>query len=298
MKLESNGSAGVGVHVAQCLIYLFEPHPPFDEEVLMSTILHSLGTRRIAALLALGLPTLLCAQEGGDKRRDRPMPRPSGQNAMGQPRGSRDPMGGASTGPTVRPRMRVTGPAATHRRLPEGTAIVTFSIIPACTVVPNLEFWFHRDLMTQIQLAARSGYIPVTAFPGDQTVLQHFSQAASGWRAYGFLVPPHGVLRVDLDHPKPAWFRVFWIDRWGSYRPGMKIKPGEPQALYENPTNTVQAVYAIADDPGHWSSETSPYTLKVSRSWKPEDFDPKGVTLQQGIWAFDPTFARIDVGRR
>lgn len=264
----------------------------------MSTLSRVQGLRLTALLLALPIVPL-SAQEGRQGR-DRVMPRGAGSGrvtGLGTVQRDRDTPSG-TTAPGSASRPRITGPAITHRRLAPSSQIVVFGATPRCTVVPTLEFWEHRDLMYEIQLAARRGFIPVTPFPTDTDQMQHFSMAASGWRAYGFLVPPHGTVRVDLEHPKPAWFRVFWLDRWGSYRPGMKIKPGEPQALYENPTDEVQAVYAIADDPGHWSSETSPYILKVSRSWDPKTFDPKGVTLQQGLWAFDPTFARIDVSRR
>ncbi|HJU83869.1 MAG TPA: hypothetical protein VJ600_06640 [Holophagaceae bacterium] len=249
------------------------------------------GPRAAALVLALAAVTALPAQEGR-RGRDRAMPR-GGRPTVGTPeRNSGTPV------PRSIAKPRITGPAATHQRLAPSSQIVVFEVSPRCTVLPTLDYWNHRDLMTEIQISARRGFIPVTPFPTDADQMQHWSMAAPGWRAYGFLVPPGGTVRVDLEHPKPAWFRVFWIDKWGSYRPGMKIKPGEPQALYENPTDQVQAVYAIADDPGHWSNEASPYTLKVTRSWDPKTFDPKGMTLQEGIWAFDPTFARIDASRR
>ncbi len=254
---------------------------------------------RLAILVALGLSLPLPAQEGR-RGRDRAMPRSAASGRLAPPETapmSRDTPAGAA-GPRGINRPRVTGPAVTHQRLAPTTGFATLQVVPRCTVVPGMDDWEHRDLMYEIQMAARHGFIPVTPFPTDQDQMQHWSMAAPGWRAYGFLVPPHGKLRVDLEHPKPAWFRVFWIDRWGCYQPGMMIKPGEPQALYENPTDEVRAVYAIADDPGHWSNEASPYTLKVTRSWDPKTFDPKGMTLQDGIWAFDPTFARIDVARR
>ncbi len=270
----------------------------------MKTSPCALGLCGVALLLASATAASLAAQDRG---RDRAMPRKSAGAAPA-------PAAGAGAETTTNPgtnrdtsmvpmsrrnaRPRVTGPALTHQRLAPTAGLVAFSISPRCTTIPTLDYWRHRDLMTEIQLSARSGFIPVTPFPTDQAEMQHFSMAAAGWRAYGFLVPPGGKVRVDLEHPKPAWFRVFWIDKWGSYRPGMKIKPGEPQALYENLTDQVQAVYAIADDPGHWSNEADPYTLKVARSWDPKAFDPKGMELQDGIWAFDPTFARIDAARR
>jgi hypothetical protein len=89
---------------------------------------------------------------------------------------------------------------------------------------------------------------------------------------------------VDLEHGKPAWFGLRWADQWGEYRPGMKIKVGDPAALYENGEATVQAVYLLVDDPGQWSSEKDPYVLKVQRSWDPKTFDAQGHTLVMGIW--------------
>jgi hypothetical protein len=150
---------------------------------------------------------------------------------------------------------------------------------------PTRAYWERLPLLDQIQLMARSGFIPADPFPTDKTELTHWTMAVSGWRAYGFLVPPGGAVRVDLSHPKPAWFRVFWTDKWGEFRPGMKMSMGEPSCLYENGTKEVQAVFCMVDDPGLWSTEKDPYTLKITRS-----FDPSKVEgiLAVGIWATPP----------
>lgn len=252
-------------------------------------------SRGLALILACGLLPL-GAQEGR-RGRDRAMPRSEASSArVFQTEGPASTRGGSFGGSSAPgpSRPRITGPAATHRRLVPTYGMASLDPIERCTAIPTPDFWFHRDLMTRIQLEARKGFIPVTAFPTDRAEIQDWSMAGPGWRAYGFLVPPHGIVRLDLEHPKPAWFRVFWIDKWGDVRPGMRVKPGEPKALYQNPTDEIQAVYAIADDPGHWSDRSSPYTLKATRSWDPSRFVPTGIELQDGIWAFDPVAAHFD----
>lgn len=239
----------------------------------------------------LSLPMLLPAQEPGS--RPRPMPRGEGNTGIVPPRTRtpledgqgpvrRDPQGAtrSAVGQTATPRLRPS-----YRRLPDGSPLTTVLARERLAICPDRAYWERLPLLDQIQLMARRGFIPADPFPLDKTELTHWTMAASGWRAYGFLVPPGGAVRVDLSHPKPAWFRVFWTDKWGEFRPGMKMSMGEPSCLYENGTKEVQAVFCMVDDPGLWSTEKDPYTLKVTRS-----FDPAKVegTLAVGIWATPP----------
>lgn len=232
----------------------------------------------------------LSAQERGP--RPRPIPRIEGNTGVVPPRtrtpldGSDAPVdraraGGSTTasagqGPRLRP---------TYQRLRDGSPLTTILARERMGACPTRAYWERLPLLDQIQLMARSGFIPADPFPTDKTELTHWTMAVSGWRAYGFLVPPGGAVRVDLSHPKPAWFRVFWTDKWGEFRPGMKMSMGEPSCLYENGTKEVQAVFCMVDDPGLWSTEKDPYTLKITRS-----FDPSKVEgiLAVGIWATPP----------
>ena len=186
------------------------------------------------------------------------------------------------------PTPRSPGPVRT--RHPETTGWAPFPTRDRCTVLPTQDYWLHHDLMAVIRAQARSGFVPVMPFPDDATEFSHYALFSSGWRAYGFLVPPGGTLRVDLQHAKPAWFRTYWCDKWGEYRPGMKAKIGDPSALYENLETTVQAVYLIVDDPGNWSNEKDPYLLKVQRSWDPKLVKTDGASLAAGIWNPHNTF--------
>lgn len=155
-----------------------------------------------------------------------------------------------------------------------------------CTVMPTIPYWNDRqyDITAAIRRLARNSYIPVTPFPLDANSVTGTTMMASGWRSYGFVVPPGGQVLLKLEHPKPGWFRVFWMDKWGDYRPGMMVKPGEPQALYINKGKEPMAVYAIVDDPGQWATTLSPFTLVATRNYDPAHFDAHGMSVQQGIW--------------
>jgi len=169
-------------------------------------------------------------------------------------------------------------------------SIVYLPTFNRCTVLPTDPFWRTReyDIMAAIRRQARSGYIPVTAFPADKDSVTGNTMIASGWRAYGFVVPPGGQVQLKLNHPKPGWFRVFWMDKWGEYRPGMMIKPGEPEALYLNKGKETVSVYAIVDDPGQWATPSDPFTLVAKRNFDASHLDPQGVIVQQGIWNMAP----------
>jgi hypothetical protein len=192
------------------------------------------------------------------------------------------PEGAEVRAPRAMPRREALPPM--RSRLADSAGYITWTARPRLTMLPTVGYWREHDLMDQIRMHARHGFVPVEAFPADATSYSHYAMFSTGWRVYGFLVPPGGTVRVDLQHDKPAWFQLRWADRWGEYRPGMRIKLGEPSALYENPENTVQAVYLVVDDPGQWSNEKDPYLLKVQRSWDPKTFDPQGASLVVGIW--------------
>lgn len=177
----------------------------------------------------------------------------------------------------MRPTYSRLGPTASFAYLP---------VFTRCTVFPTAAYWRNRDydIMAAIQRESRRGFIPVTPYPVDQDTITGTSMVASGWRAYGFVVPPGGQVQLKLSHPKPGWFRVYWVDQWGEYRPGMMIKPGEPEALYTNQGKKAMAVYAIVDDPGQWATPTDPFTLSVKRNFDAAHLDPQGVSVHQGIW--------------
>ena len=175
----------------------------------------------------------------------------------------------------------------TYTRLDATSSFGTFSAFPRCTILPTALYWRDRDydIMALIQREARRGFIPVTAFPVDQDTVMGTSMVASGWRVYGFVVPPGGEVQLKLSHPKPAWFRVSWVDQWGEVRPGMMIKPGEPEALYLNQGKKTTAVYAIVDDPGQWATNADgAFTLTAKRNFDAAHMDTGGVTVHQGIW--------------
>ncbi|HJV91076.1 MAG TPA: hypothetical protein VJ623_12285 [Holophagaceae bacterium] len=207
----------------------------------------------------------------------------------GEGQADRSPRSESGVGSRSREGQR-PAPPPMRTRLADTVGFATFGTRTRCTVMPTAMYWQRHDLMWEIRSHARQGFIPVMPFPDDSSSFSHYAMYSTGWRVYGFLVPPGGSLRVDLQHAKPAWFRTIWCDKWGEYRPGMKVKIGDPSALYQNPESTVQAVYLVVDDPGQWSSEQDPYVLKVQRSWDPKALNADGVTLAAGIWNTPKTF--------
>ncbi|HJV23537.1 MAG TPA: hypothetical protein VJ570_12615 [Holophagaceae bacterium] len=239
----------------------------------------------LGILLSLGMG--LAAQEGR-----LPRPRPTNRvdrspvNADRPSREDQEPGRPSARGrETQRPAL-----PPMRNRLADSVGYVSFQPRVRCTVLPTEMYWRRHDLMWEIRSHARRGFIPVMPFPDDTAAFSHYAMYSTGWRVYGFLVPPGGTVRVDLEHAKPGWFRTLWCDKWGEYRPGMKVKVGDPSALYQNPETTVQAVYLVVDDPGQWSSEKDPYVLKVQRSWDPKALNAEGVTLAAGIWNTPTTF--------
>ena len=244
----------------------------------------------LAGLLALGI----APQARGEMpqgRRPMPAPRPL-MGAPSQPGVVDQRPGFPDGGNRARPNLPQPPPGRppvlrpTFRRLAPTASVAYLPAFSRCTVLPTMAFWHDReyDIMAAIQREARRGYIPVSPYPVDQDSITGTSMVASGWRAYGFVVPPGGQVLVKLGHPKPAWFRVYWVDQWGEYRPGMMVKPGEPEALYTNQGKKTVAVYAIVDDPGQWATPTDPFTLTVKRNFDAAHLDPQGVSVHQGIW--------------
>lgn len=258
--------------------------------------LSSLG---LSGLLLVGITPQVRGEMPQDLgRRPVPLPRPGLGATVMEPGASLNQRPGLED---RRDNLRPTRPAPppgrppvprpTYSRLAPTASLAYLPVFTRCTVFPTDVYWHDReyDLMAAIQREARRGFIPVTPFPADQDSVTGTSMVASGWRAYGFVVPPGGQVQLKLSHPKPGWFRVYWVDQWGEYRPGMMIKPGEPEALYTNPGKKTVAVYAIVDDPGQWASNAaSAFTLTAKRTFDAAHLDPDGVTVHQGIWNIAP----------
>ena len=258
-----------------------------------------MSPKNSVSLLLIGLSALCIAPQvrgampQASIRRGQPMPRPGlGASEMvpsgpaQRPSGMHEAFSPRSTMPEPPP-GRAPIPAPTYQRLQPTMGLAYLPPFTRCVVLPTASYWRTRDydIMAAIQRMARRGFIPVTPFPVDQDTVTGTSMVASGWRAYGFVVPPGGAVQLKLSHPKPAWFKVYWVDQWGEYRPGMMIKPGEPEALYINKGKQPFAVYAIVDDPGQWATTPdSAFTLVAKRNFDAAHMDAGGVTVHQGIW--------------
>lgn len=253
--------------------------------------LRNLSSLSLAGLLTLGIAPQVRG-EMPQGRRPAPSPRPMAGNPPMQPGGADQRPGFPDRPDRVRPSLPQPPPGRppvlrpTFRRLAPTASVAYLPAFSRCTILPTMAYWHRReyDLMAAIQREARRGFIPVTPFPVDQDTVTGSTMVASGFRVYGFVVPPGGQVLLKLDFHKPAWVRISWVNEWCEYTPGMMIKPGEPEALYINQNKKTVAVYAIVDDPGQWATETDPFTLTVKRNFDAAHLDPQGVSVHQGIW--------------
>lgn len=159
---------------------------------------------------------------------------------------------------------------------------------------PDEAFWGRRDLMADIQVMARSGFIPATPVAPDATEVKGVADFPAGWKAYALAVPPKGSVTLRLSHAKPAWFRMILSNKWGSREEGMLRPAGAPllgmlDRTYTNPSGSPKAIYFIVDDPGWWSSQAEPYTVAIERSWDPATVDLSSVKFAAGLWGAQPS---------
>lgn len=160
-----------------------------------------------------------------------------------------------------------------------------------CLVQPTPEVWQQRDVMTEIKLMARRGFIAVHPIGDDANEFKGVSEVPAGWIAYGFHVPPGEKLHVRLNHTNEGWFRLSMINKWGDQEVGMlqnRIPTGNPEVSYTNFTKEPRNVYVLVDDPGWMSSKVDPFSMKITRSWDPAK-TPVGAPIDSGIWAQQKT---------
>ena len=157
-----------------------------------------------------------------------------------------------------------------------------------CREFPHRAFWAGRDLFAEVQAMARRGAIPVVVTDPEATEIVDYTWWPAGWRAYAFLVAPKGELHVRLHHPKEGWFRLAMMNKWGMLEQGMLqnlFPTGNPEVSYRNPKREWRWVYILVDDPAWWSSKSSPYTLKITRSWDAKSRPFMGPKPADGLWA-------------
>ena len=240
----------------------------------------------LAGLLVLGIAPQLRGEMPQASHTSASQMRPAMRSSDSVPEARPAASAGRSSLPPA-PAGRPPLPHASYTRLQPTAGIAQMPPLRRCTVLPDNAYWMNRnyDLMFSILGRAKVGYIPVMPFPLDKDTATGSSMVGTGWCAYGFVVPPGGQVQLTLAHEKPAWFRIHWVDQWGEYRPGMKIRIGEPEAYYTNLGKTVTTVYAIVDDPGQWATAADPFTLTAKRSFDAVHLDTLGVTIRQGIWS-------------
>lgn len=194
-------------------------------------------------------------------------------------------------------------PRPLHRTLEDQASVTTVGYYPGtqvvippawrqCVSLPDMTYWYHRDLMAEIRWLSRRGFIPVTPLGDSVDILSDYVAVPAGWRAYGIAVPPGGTVQVEVEHEKLAWFRLMLVDKWGQPGPGMLQAAMAYRPIlvtYKNPGKAAQAVYVIVDDPAWWSGAKDPYTLKVRRDWDPASVDLTKVKMVAGLWGASPS---------
>ena len=250
------------------------------------------------ALLALALP--LCAQNHGpaQTRTVEQAPPAASSPAASSSSGSSFRSSGPSDSMSMgrqggqggQGHQRHTTTSDRPRNLPPPTSqqILKPQATPRAENMPETRTWRNRDLFAEIRAMARRGFIAVTQIPETVTTLEDYCWFPSGWRAYGFAVPPKENLKVRLHHPNEGWFRLAMVNKWGQMGAGMLqnlIPTGNPEVTFNNLTDGPQAVYVLVDDPGWMSSKEKPYTLDIKRSWDPAVKAVPPVPAVLGIWA-------------
>ena len=239
--------------------------------------------RQVMTVFAgLALVSALC----GESPQEGKMPRPQPQVTVDGHgvRGAR--MAGASRNP------RSIQPRVSHVNLYPGTRTVVPPGWVRCTSMPDTGYWRRRDLMAEIQLLSRTGFIPVSPIGDSVEALSDFSQQPAGWRAYGISVPVGGTVQVEVQHSKLGWFRLMLVDKWGTPGPGMlqaAVAHQPVMVTYKNPNKEATAIYVIVDDPAWWSDAKDPYSLVVRRDWDPAKTDLSQVKLVAGLWGASPS---------
>ena len=173
-----------------------------------------------------------------------------------------------------------------------GTRIIIPPAWERCSSIPNWGYWRQRDLMGEIKMLSRAGFIPVSPIGDSVDMLTDYSQQPAGWRAYGVSVPAGGTVVLEVQHPKSAWFRLMLVDKWGQPGAGKMQAAYSPQPVkvaYKNPSKEAQAVYVIVDDPAWWSDAKDPYTLIIQRDWDPAKTDLSKVKMVAGLWGASPS---------
>jgi len=177
--------------------------------------------------------------------------------------------------------------------------VVPTSPLHRLKAVPTPHYWERRYNRLFLSISSHRGYIPVTAVSSSVSQLTDFTVKKgagryAGWKGYGLVVPPNESVTFNLDHTNLAWFRLIICDKWGGAIPGglSSLMPQPvPRLTYTNPGFESETIYLIVDDPGWMSSEESPYTLEMARSWNPDLFPEDLGTVVQGIWGVEPTIS-------
>lgn len=265
--------------------------------------------RTAALFTGLLLTAAICGASPQEERarRETPQPQvndtrrmdPSPRTVDHAPRPSRAAEPGATRtgGHAVRTvDFEIRRPAGEPRPGPVTTYPGTNVVVPPAwgrrTEEPNLRYWRQRDIMAEIKMLSRRGFIPVTALGDGVDVLTDYVQTPAGWRAYGVAVPAGGTVQFEVKHPSLAWFRLMLMDKDGRPGKGMMQAAIAHQPVlvtYKNPNKVASAVYVIVDDPAWWSDAKNPYTFVVRRDWDPAKADVSQVKLVAGIWGASPS---------
>jgi hypothetical protein len=170
--------------------------------------------------------------------------------------------------------------------------------LPTLKNIPSPLQWEqrYRRISHNIGRMSNKGFIPVTAVSSNvyditDHAINKSAGKCAGWKGYGFIVPPGESISINLSHPNKPWFRMLICDKWGDPVPGAlgSLHPQPPlsKLACSNQSREAAVIYVIVDDPGWMSTETSPYTLMIARSWNPDLFPEDLSKIVSGIWGHE-----------
>ena len=124
------------------------------------------------------------------------------------------------------------------------------------------------DANIRTQSRHTGSVLPAVALPPGSLRVKDKVADVSGWKAYRVDVPAGGSVHMRLRGLHEGWFVLRTVNKWGDLEAGMlqnKIKTGNPEARYKNPTQETKTIFFVVDTT-ELNSVGEEYTLEVTVS--------------------------------
>lgn len=154
-------------------------------------------------------------------------------------------------------------------RLRADLPVLTSDRIPALPNSPDKPVSNERWL-DKLYSAAKKGRLPAHLVEDGLTQVSAKVDAAPGWKAFLVLVPASQTIKVDLEHPEAAFFRLEPLDEFANLKGTAFLShgpAGQPRLTLKNRLSEPVIAVITVQDPGRRSAQT-PFKLTFERSWK------------------------------